>query len=139
MSFAEEHILQLIGLTNTLDDLVIAPRTAKFLNKKLGAELEEYTEPPDVPDFTWFEKSLWYAVLGFVEYAVIALSYAAFYSFCCLVGCQTCVCAQQLAEKVYALMKCDFLCSIEFPPMEMALSIGLCGSRLLCVPWSPWM
>lgn len=72
MSFAEEHILQLIGLTNILDDLVIAPRTAKFLNKNLSAGLEEYTEPPDVPDFAWFERSLWYGVLGFVEYAVIA-------------------------------------------------------------------
>ena len=57
ISFAEEHILLLIGLAKTLDDLVIVPRTAKFVSENLGAEFEQGTT---VPDFNNFEKSLWY-------------------------------------------------------------------------------
>lgn len=63
LGFREEHLLKTIELTKSLDDLVIAPRTANYLNcaqqSQTGMYDELRKELPDAPDLTVFEKSLW--------------------------------------------------------------------------------
>ena len=63
----KEHIFQIIGLTRVLDDHVIVPRTAQFLDEKAKAtasqqesdSTEDETSLADAPNFTSFEKMLW--------------------------------------------------------------------------------
>ena len=64
LGFREEHVCKIVGLTKTLDDLVIVPRTANVLNGKLKQTepSDQHIESPDAPDFAVFEKSLWYVI-----------------------------------------------------------------------------
>jgi hypothetical protein len=62
----KEHIFQIVGMAPALDNYVIVPRTALFLDEKakatppqLDSEASEDASMEDAPNFASFEKSLW--------------------------------------------------------------------------------
>ena len=60
----KEHVFQIVGLTKVLDDYVILPRTAPFLDEKAKTTPPQESEGDDAsmedaPNFASFEKALW--------------------------------------------------------------------------------
>lgn len=62
----QEHIFQIVELAQLLDDYIILPRTAKFLNEKAKSSSSQQevdgsddSSMTDAPNFASFEKSLW--------------------------------------------------------------------------------
>lgn len=61
-----EHVFQIVGLTQALEDHIIVPRTATFLDEKAKSTASQ-SEPDaaedasmaDAPNFSSFEKTLW--------------------------------------------------------------------------------
>jgi len=76
----EEHIVRVIELTKVLDDHIVMPRTAKFLDEKSCGQASSApnTEPtqrfPDAPAFAPFEKNLWLVFFGVVGCHYVARS-----------------------------------------------------------------